>query len=91
MAKRKKNPCEGKIEVGTVHVPAEAFEPKNVKVRITMFVDEDVLTAFRAASEKHGVGYQTLMNEKLRESLEGLDKTLADRVAALEALVKKRA
>lgn len=52
-------------------------------------VDELTLDAFRSAAEKQGIGYQTLMNQKLKESLPGLDKTLADRVAALEMVVLK--
>ena len=81
IAKKKK---KGKINYGNVNIDPEEFNPRNVKIRVTMFVDEEVLDAFRAAAEKHGVGYQTLMNQKLRESLQGLDKTIVDRVAALE-------
>jgi uncharacterized protein (DUF4415 family) len=76
-----------KIQYGKVEIPPGEFEPKNLKIRVTMMVDGDVLDAYRAAAQKHGIGYQTLMNQKLRESLEGLDKTLADRVAVLERLV----
>jgi uncharacterized protein (DUF4415 family) len=36
------------------------------KVRITMYIDADVLAAFRAIAEQQGKGYQTLMNEALR-------------------------
>lgn len=36
------------------------------KTRITMYVDADVLLAFRALAERQGKGYQTLINEALR-------------------------
>lgn len=38
------------------------------KVRITMYVDAEVLAAFRKKAEAEGKGYQTLMNEALREA-----------------------
>ncbi|MBZ0093000.1 MAG: BrnA antitoxin family protein [Sulfuricellaceae bacterium] len=38
------------------------------KVRITMYVDADVLAAFRKKAEAEGKGYQTLINEALREA-----------------------
>ena len=36
------------------------------KTRITIFLDNDVLTAFRARAENEGKGYQTLINAALR-------------------------
>jgi plasmid stability protein len=36
------------------------------KTRITMWVDDDVLAAFRARAAQQGKGYQTLMNDALR-------------------------
>jgi uncharacterized protein (DUF4415 family) len=84
----KKSKTKKPLAYGNVDVPAEAFLPKNVKERITMMVDQDVLQAFKAAAAKRGnIGYQTLINEKLRESLPGLDKTLADRIADLERII----
>lgn len=82
--------CEGVFEPGDVNVPAEDFLPRNEKLRITMWLDGDVYDAFKAAAAKQGLGYQTLINQKLRESLPGLDKTLADRVAALEEELHRR-
>lgn len=38
------------------------------KVRITMYVDSDVLAAFRQKAETQGTGYQTLMNAALRDA-----------------------
>jgi BrnA antitoxin of type II toxin-antitoxin system len=39
------------------------------KTRISIFIDNDVLDAFRARAEHAGSGYQTMMNEALRQSL----------------------
>jgi len=39
------------------------------KTRITIYLDDAVLDAFRDKSEQLGRGYQTLINEALRESL----------------------
>jgi hypothetical protein len=39
------------------------------KTRVTMYLDNDVLDAFRAKAEAAGKGYQTLINESLRDYL----------------------
>lgn len=39
------------------------------KTRITIFVDDDVLVAFRERAGKEGKGYQILINQALREAL----------------------
>jgi len=44
------------------------IEPKG-KTRITIFLDDDVLAAFRARAEESGKGYQTLINEALRAAI----------------------
>ena len=36
------------------------------KTRVTMYLDNDVLIRFREAAESEGVGYQTLINQALR-------------------------
>ncbi len=36
------------------------------KTRITIYIDNAVLDAFRARAEKAGTGYQTMMNDALR-------------------------
>jgi len=40
------------------------------KTRITIFIDDEVLKEFRERSDALGRGYQTLMNEALREHLD---------------------
>jgi uncharacterized protein (DUF4415 family) len=39
------------------------------KTRITIMVDEDVLRAFRTRAATEGRGYQTLVNETLRQAV----------------------
>jgi len=39
------------------------------KSRIAIMLDNDVLSAFRARAEEEGIGYQTLINQTLREAL----------------------
>ena len=39
------------------------------KTRVTMYLDDDVLTEFRSRADKLGKGYQTLINETLREQI----------------------
>ena len=46
-----------------------AVVPRRGKTRITIYIDNEVLNAFRARAEKEGQGYQTLINQALREHL----------------------
>ena len=39
------------------------------KTRITIYIDDDILAAFRKKAEKEGLGYQTLINVALRKVL----------------------
>ena len=52
------------------------------KTRITIMLDNFVIEAFRHLAEQEGIGYQTLINRKLRESLESkpLDEETLRRV-----------
>lgn len=63
--------AKGKIKYGNVELDDSYFDLKNHKARVTTFVDGDVLAWLRKESEKIGVGYQTLLNMKLRESMQG--------------------
>lgn len=38
------------------------------KTRITIMLDNDLLMAFRAKAESEGIGYQTLINQTLRQA-----------------------
>jgi BrnA antitoxin of type II toxin-antitoxin system len=46
-----------------------ALLPREGKTRISIFIDNAVLRAFRAEAEKRGTGYQTMMNDALRSYL----------------------
>lgn len=46
-----------------------AVLPTNGKTRITIWLDDDVLGAFRERAEAENIGYQTLINQVLRASL----------------------
>lgn len=39
------------------------------KTRITIYLDDDVIDAYRKKSDKLGKGYQTLINDALRQTL----------------------
>jgi uncharacterized protein (DUF4415 family) len=39
------------------------------KTRITIFLDDDVIQLFRERAEEAGRGYQTMINDALREHL----------------------
>jgi uncharacterized protein (DUF4415 family) len=40
------------------------------KTRITIYLDDDVINTYRRISDEVGRGYQTLINEALRETLD---------------------
>jgi uncharacterized protein (DUF4415 family) len=46
-----------------------AVVPQKGKTRISIYIDTDVLEEFRQRSDESGKGYQTMMNEALREYL----------------------
>jgi uncharacterized protein (DUF4415 family) len=51
------------------------------KTRITIHIDDDVLEAFRERSDAAGRGYQTMINEALREHLgQAGDRVNADTI-----------
>jgi uncharacterized protein (DUF4415 family) len=52
------------------------------KTRITIMLDNDVLTTYRAKADKEGLGYQTLINRTLRKatSAQTLDEATLRRV-----------
>ncbi len=78
-----------RINYGKVSIPEDAFEPRNVKERITIMIDQDVLDAYREKAGKHGDKYQSLINRTLREALQ--TPNLEERVSAIEKKLKKRA
>jgi uncharacterized protein (DUF4415 family) len=83
--------AKSKIKYGKKDVlPPGEFDPKKSKVRISLFVDGDVLMAFKEAAKgtSHGE-YQTLMREKLRESIFGKQIDPALRETIREVLMEE--
>jgi metal-responsive CopG/Arc/MetJ family transcriptional regulator len=67
--------------------------PSQGKTRITIRIDNDVLDWFREVVNRSGGGnYQTLMNDALREHVEGKRENLEDtlRRVVREELVRAR-
>ena len=54
--------------------------PQKGKTRISIFIDNAVLDAFRARAEKAGTGYQTMMNEALRQYLSEADQPVTETI-----------
>ena len=54
--------------------------PTQGKTRITMYLDTDILDDFRARADRAGYGYQTMINEALREYLLKSGKPLDETV-----------
>ncbi len=57
-----------------------AVIPQKGKTRISIFIDNAVLDAFRARAERAGTGYQTMMNEALRRYLTETEQPVTERV-----------
>ena len=62
--------------------PPEAFEDQRTKVKISMYVDLDVLEHFKARATI-GRPYQTQINEELRKIMEGEQSKDGDAAASL--------
>lgn len=54
--------------------------PQKGKTRISIFIDNAILDAFRARAEKAGMGYQTMMNEALRQYLSSAEQPVTETV-----------
>ena len=52
--------------------------PQKGKTRITIYLDSDVLEKFRARADAAGYGYQTMINEGLRQHIEKSEKPLSE-------------
>lgn len=76
-----------KIVYGKVEVPSDAFDPQNVKERITIMIDQDILDIYRKRAKQTGDKYQSLINRTLREALN--KPNLEKRIEVLEQKIKK--
>lgn len=64
-AGKAKNGCK----VGWGHPHLAKLQKQGSKTRITMYVDDNVLVAFRTQAETQGIGYQTITNQVLLDYL----------------------
>ena len=58
-----------KAEYGLDQAKRGSIVPQTGKTRIAIYIDDDVLEAFRDRSDAAGKGYQTIMNQAFREFL----------------------
>ena len=63
----------------------EKFDPSKAKVRISIMIDGDILEAFKKMASKAGGKYQSLMNQKLRDTVEsqGLDAEMKSQIRSM--------
>jgi uncharacterized protein (DUF4415 family) len=66
---KRKDKAVAKIEYGDVDIDLKKVKPDEVKVRITTFLDLDVVEKLKANAKDLGMGYQTFLNTFLRESI----------------------
>jgi uncharacterized protein (DUF4415 family) len=57
------------------HGKRGAILPSQGKTRITIYLDNEILDRFREQAEAAGIGYQTLINQVLKEYIEGDSET----------------
>ena len=64
-----------------------ALIPTKGKTRITIYIDDTILDEFRARAEHAGSGYQTIMNDTLRASLEKSEQPVT--AAVLRQIIRE--
>jgi uncharacterized protein (DUF4415 family) len=82
---------------GSFKAKANATSSENCKVKISMYLDSDILTYFRQRAEQpNAAPYQTQINNELRKIMEAdslgktsLDKSILDDTEFLRALKQK--
>ena len=78
-----------KSKLPKARLKPEHMAAENVKANITIRMPGDLLDAYRVEAARLGIGYQTLMQIKLREAL--LGNSLEQRLEKLEKAIKNRA
>lgn len=64
-----------------------ALVPTKGKTRITIYIDDAVLSEFRARAEDTGAGYQTMMNDALKAFLEKNEQPIT--AAVLRQIIRE--
>ena len=57
-----------------------AVVPQKGKTRITIYIDSDILEKFRARADAAGYGYQTMINEALKQYLGKSEKAFDENI-----------
>ena len=81
------------VQYGSIDdLSREDIQDQNVKMRISIFFDLDLIKHFKAEAKKTGEKYQTLMNRMMREIVFGKERDeLRERLSRLEKVVFKNA
>lgn len=66
-----KTKANKKITYGSVELDKEEFDPKNTKIRVTTFIDLDVVLELKKRAKRSRTKYQSLLNQILRDSVFG--------------------
>lgn len=68
---KKRKPRDGQFDYGDVDMTDEEYlEAQNPKVRTTIFLDVDLIRAYKQQAVRRGVKYQTLIRDTLRNALD---------------------
>ena len=84
-----KSTAKKKIKYGSVSIPDDAFNSKETKFRVTMFLDLDVLDKIRKKAKERGLPYQTYINQALRDLVFGQEMDERIRRIVREELSKR--
>ena len=78
---------KNKIEYGKKNLVSEDLDPADAKVKVTMYLDGDVLLEVQNKAKKVGKKYQTFLNEFLRVQFLKQSTSQIDPVDLLEKAV----
>jgi predicted DNA binding CopG/RHH family protein len=82
---------KNKIQYGEKdRLSAEDFAPENVKQRISIMIDMDVLDKVKVHAKNAGLPYQTFINQLLRQHVSG-QSTVEQRLKKIEETIFKKA
>lgn len=65
----------------------KALIPNSGKTRISIFIDNAVLDAFRGKAEAAGIGYQTMMNDALKQFVSDASRPITE--TSLQKILKE--
>lgn len=63
---------------------------RKLKQRVTIYFDSDIVVRFKEMSVDHGIGYQTLINDALRDVIDGTtDKNVKENLLNDKKFLKR--